>query len=275
MINTQTKLYAVLGFPIKHSFSPQMQNLWFKQKKLNCAYLSFAVKPEEFAKTLDALKMLGFCGLNITIPHKKQALKLVDVADKAAKTIGAINTIHFKNGKLYGYNTDYSGFLADLSSHKVNLKNKNVLLYGAGGAARAIAYALTTGCGKNRSKKIFVADIMHEAAIELSKTFKLTVIDDNKIHGILHNIDLIVNASACGMEKSHVLPFTVEKINAKAVVYDLIYNKVTPFGKLAKAKKLKYFTGEGMLVRQGAHSFKIWTGINPDAKSALKLLKNL
>ncbi|AKL98606.1 shikimate dehydrogenase [Endomicrobium proavitum] len=269
MLNTQTKLYAVLGFPIKHSFSPQMHNAWFERENLNCAYLSFETSPQNFKKTVSALKTLGFYGFNITIPHKTAIMQLVDFTDKAAKLIGAVNTVALKNGKLYGYNTDYSGFLADLLSNDIKIKNKNILIYGAGGAAKAVAYALSLSGAKN----VFITNRTHKTAEKLADIFKIKAIAAANIQNALTDADLIVNASACGMKKNDVLPFNAEKIKPAAIIYDLIYNKNTPFAKLAKEKKLKYFTGDGMLVNQGAQAFKIWTGIYPNAKSALKLLK--
>ncbi|MCL2145278.1 MAG: shikimate dehydrogenase [Endomicrobia bacterium] len=268
MLNTETKLFAVLGYPVKHSFSPQMQNAWFEKEKLNCAYMPFEVEPKNLKKTVEALKLLGFSGINVTIPHKTEAMKYLDYADKASKLIGSINTIALKNGKLYGYNTDYSGFSSDLISKNVKVKGNTALVFGAGGGARAVIYALKSGGAKH----IYISNRTHKNAVKLAKEFKIEALSVSKISDILPKCKLIVNASACGMKKTDALPFEINNIGQDAVIYDLIYNKPTPFVKAAKENKIRFFTGEGMLIKQGAHGFKIWTGICPDTKSALKLL---
>lgn len=271
MINNKTKLYAIIGNPIKHSFSPQMQNAWFKQEKLNRAYLSFEVESKNLKKAVEAFKLLKFEGINVTIPHKTNMLKLVDFSDKAAKSIGSINTVTIKNGKLYGYNTDHSGLSADLLSKNIKVRNKNVLVFGAGGAARAVVYALKN----SGAAKIYISNRTFENAKKIAKFFKVTALPVSEISKVLQDSDLLINASACGMKKRDALPFKTGILNKNIIIYDLIYNKLTPFAKLAKENSLKYFTGEGMLINQGAYGFKIWTGIYPDTKKALKLLKKI
>ncbi|MCL1971613.1 MAG: shikimate dehydrogenase [Endomicrobia bacterium] len=268
MLNAETKLFAILGFPIKHSFSPQIQNAWFEKEKLNCAYMPFEVEPKNLKKTVEALKLLGFYGINITIPHKTAVMKYLDHVDKAAKLIGSVNTIAVKSNKLYGYNTDYSGFSSDLALKNIKIKDKTILIFGAGGGARAVIYSVKNSGVKN----IYLSNRTHKSAVNLAKEFKIEALDINKIPDILPQTDLIVNASACGMKKTDVLPFEISSLKKDAVIYDLIYNKTTPFVKASKEKGIKFYTGEGMLINQGAHGFKIWTGIYPDTKSALKLL---
>ncbi|GHT07926.1 shikimate dehydrogenase (NADP(+)) [Endomicrobiia bacterium] len=269
MLNTETKLFAILGYPVKHSFSPQMQNKWFEKENLNCIYLAFEPKPENLKKTIESLKVLGFQGVNITIPHKIEVMKYVDFIDKAAKKIGSVNTIAFKGGKLYGYNTDHLGFSQDLAAKKVSLKNKNVLVIGAGGGARAIVYALK----ESKTKSIYIANRTLKNAEQLAEMFKIKAVDISKVGEVLPVADLIVNTSSCGMRKTDVLPFKADKIKSSLIIYDLIYNKATPFTKFANDKGLEVFTGVGMLIRQGACGFKIWTGKYPDIEIAGRLLK--
>jgi shikimate dehydrogenase len=269
MLNAETKLFAILGYPVRHSFSPRMQNKWFEKENLNCIYLAFEPKPEDLKKTVESLKLLGFQGINITIPHKIEVMKYVDFTDKAAKKIGSVNTIAFKGDKLYGYNTDYLGFSQDLTAKKVSLKNKNVLVIGAGGGARAIVYALK----ENRAKNIYIANRTLKNAEQLAEIFKIKAVDIRNVGEVLSASDLLVNTSACGMKKTDVLPFKAGKIKSSLVVYDLIYNKLTPFTKLAENRGLKIFTGVGMLIRQGACGFKIWTKKYPDIEIAERLLK--
>jgi shikimate dehydrogenase len=271
VLNTETKLFAILGYPIKHSFSPQMQNEWFEKENLNCIYLAFEPRSEDLKKTLESLKLLGFQGVNITIPHKIEVMKYVDFTDKSAKEIGSINTIAFKGGRLYGYNTDHLGFSQDLATKKVSLKNKNILVIGAGGGARAIVYSLK----ESKAKNIYIANRTLKNAEQLAEIFKIKAVDINKVGEVLPLVDLLVNTSACGMKKADVIPFKADKIKSSLTIYDLIYNRMTPFTKLAENKGLKIFTGVGMLIRQGACGFKIWTGKYPDVKIAERLLKEL
>lgn len=267
-LNIETGLFAILGYPIKHSFSPLMQNAWFKKEKLNCIYLPFETDPENLKKTVGALKILGFKGINVTIPHKSAVIKYLDYADTAAKAIGSVNTIAVKNGKLYGYNTDYSGFASDLILKNVKVKGKNVFIFGAGGGARAVIYSVKNSGAKN----IYLANRTYAKAVCLAKEFGIKAAGFTEASDIAADADLIVNASACGMNAADFLPFEIKDLKKTAVIYDLIYNKTTPFSKAARKNKIIYYSGEGMLVNQGAHGFKIWTGIYPDTKSALKLL---
>jgi shikimate dehydrogenase len=269
LLNTETILFAILGCPVKHSFSPIMQNKWFEKKRLNCAYLAFEPKDYELKRTIKSLKDLKFRGFNITIPHKVKAMKYVDVIDKSAKKIGSINTVINKNNKLYGYNTDHLGFVRDLKTKKVVVENKNILVIGAGGAARGIVYALKT-C---KAKNIYMANRTPGKSVKLVKEFKIKSVDINNIKDILDTIDILINCSSCGMQKDDKLPFSAGKIKRNLIVYDLIYNKKTPFVEFAKRNKLKVFTGEGMLIWQGAYAFNMWTGDFPDITIAKKLLK--
>ena len=198
-------------------------------------------------------------------------MKYIDSVDDAAKTIGSVNTIVNKNGKLYGYNTDWQGFIIDLKFKKVDLKNKTVLVIGAGGAAKAILYALT----KLKVKKIFLTSRTFDKAKLVAKKYKnVSVIDINKISAnFLENTDCLVNCSTCGMKKEDKLPFSIKDFNKKIVFYDIIYNKETPFKKFAAKNKIKYFSGEGMLIYQGAVSFEKWTNVFPDTKKTLNLIK--
>jgi shikimate dehydrogenase len=269
MLNNTTRLFAILGCPVKHSFSPVMQNKWFEKEHLNCTYLSFEPKDYELECTIESLKKLKFNGFNITVPHKIKALKYVDVIDKNAKKIGSINTVIIKKDNLYGYNTDYLGFAKDLEVKNVILKNKKVIVIGAGGAARAVVAALKTG----KPQQIYIANRTLDSAIILAKEFKVKSMDINNVKDALGNADLLVNCSSCGMKKDDRLPFSFCKIKTGLIVYDLIYNKRTPFVKFAKDNKLKVFTGEGMLIWQGAYAFRLWTGKFPDVKIAEKFLK--
>ncbi|MDR1522797.1 MAG: shikimate dehydrogenase [Endomicrobium sp.] len=267
MVNADTKLFAILGCPVKHSFSPQLYNEWFRKESLNCIYFAIELNIKSFKKVFNCMRFLGFSGFNITLPYKAEVIKYLDIVDNVVKKIGSVNTVCVKNNKFYGYNTDWMGFINDLSDKNINLKNKNILVVGAGGAARSILYALK----KLKTDKIYITNRTIKNAEKLSKVFNVGSISLQKARDLLPSIDMLINCSSCGMDLQDVLPFDVDKFECKLIVYDLIYNKLTPFIKFAKANKLKVFTGEGMLIRQGACNFEIWTGIYPDVEKFKKI----
>ena len=270
-VTAETKLLGIFGNPVSHSLSPVMHNEWFAKYKLNCLYLAFDVLPKNLKSAVESIRTLNILGVNVTVPHKVEVMKYIDSVDDAAKTIGSVNTIVNKNGKLYGYNTDWQGFITDLKSKKINLKNKNILVIGAGGAAKAILYSLN----KLKVKQIYLTSRTFDKAKLISKKYKnISVIDINKVSAdFFGNIDCLVNCSTCGMKKGDKLPFAIKDFNKKIVFYDIIYNKETPFKKFAAKNKIKYFSGEGMLIYQGAVSFEKWTNIFPDTKKTLNLIK--
>lgn len=270
-VTADTKLLGIFGNPVSHSLSPIMHNDWFAKYKLNCLYLAFDVLPKNLKSAVESIRTLNILGVNVTVPHKIEVMKYIDNVDNAAKTIGSVNAIVNKKGKLHGYNTDWQGFITDLKSKNINLKNKTILVVGAGGAAKAILYALT----KLKVKHVYLTSRTFDKAKLVAKKYKnISVIDINKVSAsFLKDTDCLVNCSTCGMKKEDKLPFTIKEFNKKIVFYDIIYNKETPFKKFAAKNKIKYFSGEGMLIYQGAVSFDKWTGIFPDTKKTLPLIK--
>ncbi len=269
-VNASTKVLGIFGNPVSHSLSPIMQNAWFEKYKLNNLYIAFDVLPKNLKNAVESIRTLNILGVNVTVPHKVEVMKYIDIIDAAAKSIGSVNTIVNKNNKLYGYNTDWQGFITDLKFKKVNLKNKTVLVIGAGGASKAILFALI----KLKVKKIFLTSRTFNKAKLIARKYKnISVIDINEISvNFLENIDCLVNCSTCGMKKEDKLPFIIKNFNKNIIFYDIIYNKETPFKKFAVKNKIKYYSGEGMLIYQGAVSFEKWTNIFPDTKKILKLI---
>lgn len=270
-VTANTKLLGIFGNPVSHSLSPIMHNDWFAKYKLNCLYVVFDVLPKNLRSAVESIRTLNILGVNVTVPHKVEVMKYIDNVDVAAKTIGSVNTIVNKNGKLCGYNTDWQGFITDLKSKKIDLKNKTVFVIGAGGAAKAILYSLN----KLKVKQIYLTSRTFDKAKLIAKKYKnISVIDIAKISAsFLKEIDCLVNCSTCGMKKEDKLPFSIKEFNKKIVFYDIIYNKETPFKKFAAKNKIKYFSGEGMLIYQGAVSFEKWTNIFPDTRNTFNLIK--
>ncbi|MDD2523644.1 MAG: shikimate dehydrogenase [Endomicrobiia bacterium] len=271
-ITSNTRIIPIFGNPIKHSLSPIMQNAWLIENKLDFIYLAFEIKTKDLGQAVQSIKILNMVGANITVPHKNDVIKYLDSVDKSAKIIGSVNTIVNKKGKLIGYNTDGNGLISDLNSKKIELKNKIVLVVGAGGASKAVLFALN----KLKVKKIYLTSRTYTTAKNISKLYRnINPIEINKISGdLLQQVDCIINSSTCGMNLNDKLPFEIKKYKNNIILYDLIYNKLTPFKKFAVKHNLKYFSGEGMLIHQGSIAFEMWTNIKPNTKKTLTLLKN-
>ncbi|MCX8093411.1 MAG: shikimate dehydrogenase [Candidatus Goldbacteria bacterium] len=265
---------GIIGYPLSHTLSPLMHNSIFHKYKMNWEYKIFEIKPEDLPVFIKNMKKENIKGLNVTIPHKQTVMLLLDKIDKAAKTIGAVNTILNKNGILIGYNTDYLGFLKTLKEYKLNLKNKNVVMFGAGGAAHAVAYSINLM--KPASFYIYNIDIpMIESLIKKLK-LKNVIYDDitktEEKDKILSNSDFIINTTSVGMHDNSII-YKLPNLKKGTVVYDLIYNPAkTEFLKQAEKKGAKIINGIDMLIYQGMESFKIWTGKKSDYKLIKKKL---
>jgi len=269
MVNAKTKVIAIFGRPIEHSLSPLIQNAWLKKAGLNFVYTAFDVAPGELKNAVLGARALGFKGINITVPHKVNVLRYVDGIETAVRSIGSANTITIEDGMLTAYNTDYLGFIADLKANKITAKNKNVFVYGAGGAAKAVLYALKFLGASN----VFVSNRTYKNAASLAGRFGARAVKHGLENKILSQCEIFINASSCGLKITDKMHFEAKTIPKTTLIYDLIYAKETPFKKLAKKYKIKYISGEGFLVRQAAEGFKLWTGKHPDINEAKCFLK--
>ncbi|MGC2598897.1 MAG: shikimate dehydrogenase [Nitrososphaeraceae archaeon] len=257
------KTYCIIGDPIEHSLSPAMHNAAFNFLKLKSTYIAYRVAYSELAASICSLKEVRLAGFNVTIPHKTRILKYIDVLDRVASKAGAVNTVQNVDGVLYGYNTDVGGFLRPLAKRGINLNGLNVLLLGAGGAARAVVVALSS---KTENLKISIANRNRDRAKELAKigntlganceSFSL-----QDVQLLSYRADMIVNTLPLGMynEKSII---DVQYIPSDSIVYDVVYRPVlTDLLKNAKQAGATIVYGYEMLLEQGAESFQIWTGI--------------
>ena len=283
-ITSKTKTLGIFGHPISHTLSPVMHNAVIKALGLDMAYLPFEVKPPNLKEAINGIKSLGIIGVNITIPHKESVIRFLDDISEEARLVGAVNTIVNKDRKLVGYNTDGSGYMASLKEELgFNPKSKRIIIIGAGGAARGILAALAT----QKPKSITVANRTLSRAVSLIKTFKgkfrdtrfeAINLDDNMLKMSFNSVDLLINTTSVGMKQSKALKIPLETLPKIAIVSDIIYNPLETL-LLKKAKKFGLTThgGLGMLVHQGARSFKLWTGMdapmNVMRKAALKALK--
>ncbi|MBU0672456.1 MAG: shikimate dehydrogenase [Candidatus Margulisbacteria bacterium] len=262
------KVTGLIGYPLGHSVSPAMHNAAFKKLGLDYEYVPFEVNPEDLAEALKGLRALHVAGFNVTIPHKEAIVPLLDEVTKLARVIGAVNTVINQEGKLVGYNTDGAGFIESLKEDaKIDPKGKNVVVLGAGGASRAVVVMLA----ESGAKSIVLSDIEADKAKKLSDYIDSyfgngggsVPPNSPELQRALDQADILVNTTPVGMKpKTKVSPLAKQiTLPKKLLVYDLVYNPAqTQLLKDASAAGCKTCSGLGMLVRQGAIAFTLWTG---------------
>ncbi|MEA3423888.1 MAG: shikimate dehydrogenase [Bacillota bacterium] len=254
-MDSQTNLYGLIGHPILHSMSPEFQNKLIELFNINAAYLAFDVEKDQFDSIRNTIKTLNIKGLNVTVPYKETIIPYLDKIDESADRIGAVNTIEYIDGQLIGYNTDASGFIRMLKELDVNIDNHKVVVLGAGGAAKAIIYALE----KLKIDDIIICNRTIEKADRLLEKFKFK----NKKISSLQNFQieddmLIINTTSLGLNENES-PVVVSKNVKNTMLIDIIYNPFeTKLIKDAKVNGIYAVNGLPMLIYQGIESFKIW-----------------
>jgi shikimate dehydrogenase len=254
MIDAQTQLYGIIGNPVRHSLSPIIHNAAFRRMGLNAAYLAFEVN--DLVEALNGIRGLGMIGVSVTIPFKTQIIPFLDQVGDLARKIQAVNTIKNERGKLVGYNTDWRGALEALEE-KVDLNGKKVLLLGAGGAARAIAFGL-----KKKSCQVFIYNRSLNKAKDLAK--ELGHVSLSSIEGV--KADVIINATSVGMSPHNAeSPLPKRFLKKGMVVMDIVYQPLkTQLLQEAEGQGCRTIDGLEMLIHQGAAQLEIWTGKKPD-----------
>ncbi len=251
-LTRRTQIYGVIGDPIGHSLSPVMQNAGFEARRLEAVYLPFLVR--DLRDFVEAIEPLGIRGFSVTIPHKEKILRYLDGCDPLAAKIGAVNTVIVRAaGKLYGYNTDYVGVLRALES-RMPLRGSRVLIVGAGGAARAVAFALAqSGAIPCMTARRPVR------AKALARAAGGEAIARTRVRGEF--FDAIVNATPVGMyPRTAESPLAARELNCR-LVFDTIYRpRRTKLLQLAERLKIETVSGVEMFVAQGTAQFEIWTG---------------
>jgi shikimate dehydrogenase len=265
MIKGSTKVVALIGDPVEKSLSPPIHNEAFRSLKLDYVYVAFRVPRELLPKAVEAVKTLGIAGLNVTIPHKVAIVSLLDALDRSASLVGAVNTVKNDGGKLVGYNTDGIGALKVLEERVGNLTGKRVLLLGAGGAARAISFALA-----EKGVSLTIANRTIGRAKELAVDLERKLGVRPKVIGIkpwmlsqaLKETDILINATAVGMyPRIKETLVTGKMMHPNLIVFDIVYQPLyTRLLREAREIGAKVITGLEMLVNQAALSFEIWTG---------------
>lgn len=264
-IDGSTTIVGVFGAPVTHTASPPMHNAAFEALEMNWVYLPFHVEPQNLASALHGARDMNLAGCNLTVPHKTLAVDLVDELDEEAKKLGAVNTVHIKDGRLLGYNTDGYGFLRAVKEEfNLSIKGKRVLILGAGGAGRAIAVA----CAADGAAGVFVANRTTSKIDPVAAVIKTMRIDFRKlplrskaIAGLIGDVDLMVNATSVGLREGDSLGLDAGLFSSRLFVYDTIYRPaVTELLRIAEAAGAKVANGANMLLHQGARAFEIWTG---------------
>ncbi|QKC80956.1 shikimate dehydrogenase [Mesorhizobium sp. NZP2077] len=267
-----SKKAFVTGHPIKHSRSPKIHGYWLTKHGIDGSYEAIDVAPQDFAEFIATLQAAGYRGGNVTIPHKEAAFALAERRDQAAEEIGAVNTLWFEDGVLWGGNTDGHGFAANLDDYAPGWASTGpAVVLGAGGASRAVIQAL---------KRRGVADIRIvnrtlARAQELNDRFGAGV----SAHGtaatneLLADAGLLINTTALGMVGNEGLSADPALLPNHAIVTDLVYVPLeTPLLAAARAKGLKTVDGLGMLLNQAVPGFEHWFGVRPQVTAELRAI---
>ncbi len=246
--------------------SPVMHNDLFKEYEIDAHYHPFQVKSEDLPSAIKGLKAIGISGFNVTVPHKSSIIPLLDEVDELAHSIGAVNTVVNVNGRFIGYNTDGLGFLTGLTPYTETVTGKNILVIGAGGAARAIYFTL----GKNKPEKIDIANRSVNKAEELINSCPYETVSKalslEEASKVIGEYDIVIQTTMVGMAPNITeQPLSLELLSPNALVCDIIYNPLeTKFLQEAGKKGAATQNGIDMFVYQGALAFEKWTGIFPD-----------
>jgi shikimate dehydrogenase len=267
MINASTALYAVIGDPIRHSLSPIMQNWFIEQFRLNAVYTAFHVQSEKLRSCIDGMRAMGIDGFNVTVPHKEAVVACADEWADDVRLIGAANTLKNNDGHICAHVTDPYGFIESLGDNKERFKGASALMYGAGGAAKSVAYALA----KLGVDQLLIVDIAAEKAVELAKLAAKSFGIKNAsalqkpfapMKTILAHTHIVINATPVGMHPLHdkTVVEHYDVITADHFFYDLVYNPgKTTFLRHAEERGAIIQNGLDMLIFQGLQSMRIWT----------------
>lgn len=273
-INGKTKLLGLIATPISHSLSPAMHNMACQELGLNYAYLAFDTGNQELEEVVKGFRAMGVRGFNVSMPNKTKILPLLDELAPTAKFAGAVNTVVNENGKLIGHLTDGTGYMRALEEAGVSIKGKKMTIFGAGGAATAIAIQAAMDGAKeisifNHKDEFFPraernAEIINDSLQHLSCLATVYDLDDEeRLKHEIMNSDLVTNATGAGMKprEHESLVKDASWFRPEMTVSDIVYNPLkTNMLSMAEEAGCKTVNGLGMMLWQGAEAFEIWTG---------------
>jgi len=259
-ITATIKQLAIIGDPVEHSFSPQMHNFLSEQYHAPYVYTAFRVVPEKLEDAIRGMRALGIAGLNVTAPHKFEVVKYLDVVDENAKKFGSVNTVVNRDGVLYGYNTDAYGFYHSLLREGITIRDKDVLIVGAGGATQPVAVLFAL----EGAKSITILNRTQERAERLASYVESVCGYHVGTKPELSHYDVVINTTSVGMyphiEDCPISDFSF--LDEKSAAADMIYNpEETVFLRCARERGAKTVNGLGMLIEQGLIAYEHFTGI--------------
>lgn len=275
IISGKAKLAGVVGWPIAHSLSPRLHGYWLDAHGVDGAYIPLAVPRDDFARVIESLRIAGFAGVNVTVPHKEAAFAIAHELDDAAIAAGAVNLLLFGGGKITGCNTDAAGLVASLGEAlaKNALNGKDAVLLGTGGAARAAILALT----ELGVREIRIVGRNHGRGEVLAREFSARV--ETSLRAMAwkdwpkaaEGAGILVNATSAGMSGKEALELSLDPLPVNAVVTDLVYNPLeTDLLKHAQARGNRIVDGIGMLMHQAVPAFEAFYGERPQVTPALR-----
>ncbi|MDC3138477.1 shikimate dehydrogenase [Candidatus Pelagibacter sp.] len=262
------KKYLVIGNPIVHSLSPKLHNNWLKQNNIDAKYGKTKLNTEEIESLIKNIRQKKIAGCNVTVPFKKKVIPYLDKLSSEAEQTQSVNTITFDGNNLVGHNTDIFGFTKAIEKLDFSIKDKNILILGAGGVVPSIIFALK----KMNVSQITISNRTKKKAEDLKVLFKnLKVVE----WGTLPDFDVIINATSLGLN-DEIINLDFSKSGKNKLFYDVIYNPAeTRFLKIGKELGNKTENGKTMFVYQASETFKLWHGISPKINyETLSLLKN-
>ncbi len=249
---------GIIGYPLTVTYSPRMHKAAFEALDINGVYLALPVEPERLEEVLNALRVIGCRGMNVTVPHKQSVLPFLTETSKEVEAVGAVNTIVFKPDGLVGYNTDVYGFEALLRNLEFDLNYKTFVLLGAGGVARAAAYVLR----KHNPHNFYINDIIESRAQDLARKYDAIPLKTEDLRSLIQRADLVINATPVDLQDK-----VITNLSDGAAYLDLNYKF-----QLRPRNGIKMANGLEMLLHQGVKSFEIWTDVRAPIEVMRKAL---
>jgi shikimate dehydrogenase len=267
MISGKTRLLVLIGHPVGHSLSPAMHNAAFAADGLDFVYVCLDVDPDRLPAAVRGLEALKLRGFNVTMPHKRAMIPLMDELDEEARISGAVNTVVIEASGLRGFNTDGGGMVMACQEAGIELSGKSVLLLGAGGTAAAIAVSL----GKVGVDELHIANRSVEHAVYLRDKLQGTGMKGLGVHPLdtLPAAEIVINATPLGMKEGDLMPVPPAYVRGGREFCDVVYRPgtETPLVRLARERGIPVVAGDRMLLYQGVLAQKLWTGREPNVKA--------
>ncbi len=271
-------LYAVIGHPVAHSKSPWIHQAFAQQFAIDLQYLRVEAPLQGFAETVQSLQKQGYRGANVTVPFKFEAFNLSTQLSARAHAAGAVNTLSFNEQAIVGDNTDGCGLVRDIQQNlQIALRDKRVLLLGAGGAAEGVLQPLLATAPERlviSNRSLDKAQQMLDKAIAAGSVESSTQLQALSFADLAGSqFDVVINATSAGLQGA-ALPLPADIFARQALAYDMMYGRETPFMRLAREQSAIVADGLGMLIEQAAEAFYIWHHVRPDTAAVLTAMRN-